>query len=615
MIKLSTKLKHTTRIFADLGSYDPVLSSGLWPLPPSNFIGSGVFKVVENGTITEASPNVTVKSGDLIFYIEGAYYPMVSPDNNNPSIAHAIFITDVVPLGSGEVYDKLPAGGDVVDSFVSTAEHVTIHFIALVGAAYTPVVTLSGGNPDTFEKVAGVAQWTGTFDVLNVATQNYTIDHDNGSSYTVSATKTTKPIITLTADLGTLPAGQTHLKAGDQFDVDWASDVALDSLIIENQEACIEESFSVSGTSGTVTVTVAARADTSTNTEFNNQHIVGRGIATTGATSDYTDSSNTVDLLNYFPQISIGSIVYSDSSAALNSTNTATVNNNVTVNGTYSITYDDIATPDLTITNPNTYEPSKVVQMSGGTSFNTDTDNFRITVSQDKNGAESTEQSIVPIIDIAPELTISNLPLEMRSGGSHGSLAQVYTMRVTSDQDLTELDIDTDKGVLGVFSEVGGDSKIWEASFTVDENNAAFDQGQITFSIVSAPNDSGIEAVALNGETDYSIKGFVARAVPLGAVIGTPSGAAFSQHGSIGENYSVKISDTANLIVKDIGGFIESYLNTLVETDDSFSIINWNIGTSTPTLNGTDGDYLYWLDPDWANNFAGAFTISIEETL
>lgn len=595
-----------------MGEYDPIVSSGNLPLPPANFVGSGVFKVIENGTITQITPNVTVKPNDLIFYVFGQYFPMSSPTTTNPSVAHAVFITDVVPLGSGSVYNKVPAN-DVVTDFETTAVGITIHFLALAGAAFTPVVTLGGSPPDTFNKISGVAQWEGTFDVPAVNSQPYTLDHDNGSSFTANAVVAAQPVLTLTINNATLPVGQTHLKAGDQFDVDWTSSEDLDSINVEDQQACIEQSYSVSGTAGTITVTVAARADTITNTEFLAQNVVARGTADTGSVSDYTNSTNTVDLLNYYPQLTIDSTVFSDASGALNSVNTATVNNTITANGAYTIVYDDDGTNDLTITNPNTFEAAKLVQMSGTTSLNTTINNFQITATQDKNGAETSIISLIPITDVAPVLTISNLPLEMRSGGSHGSSAQVYTMRVTSDQDLTALDISADIGFVGAFAQVGGDPSIWEANYTIDETAVTFGQGQITFSIVSAPNASAIDAVVLNGETDYAIKGFVNRFVPLGAEIGSPSGVAFARHGSIGETQSVSISNTANLILKDIGGAVETYINSLTTpTEDNYSIVDWS---GSPTLNPTDGDYLYWLDSDANSNFAGAYLIQIEETV
>ena len=527
--------------------------------------------------------------------------------------------TDVTPQGSGTVssktYDDSP-NNTILSTALSSTEDITVH----LEASY-PNVDVEGVTA-VLPKVGDI--YAGTVDVTiavsgltRVTSKAIAPDGLSGSTHEVDVTVDAPPqILTLSfADQGggagaagpgnTYPGAQTELKAGDQVRVEGTTDKACDAIQVSDFEAGTNELVTfASTTSFSALITIADRG---TSVQALAARIAARDATTAalGPTRDTDQGAGTADgvdlvnLNNLYPSVSVGAITYPGIQQALKGAETADVVNSASDFDT--ILYEDPTGTEISIPSTGTFASPKTVTRIGGT-YNVSTDNFRVTATRAANDATSVANGVVQIANVAATITVTEPAARLRSGGNNGTAAQLYTITITSDQELIPsptLDPDSG-GNRGTFTGGGftGGPTIWTRSLQVDET-VPDEKGIFTWENLVATNLAGLVTNTITGDATYELGGFVARTL----VFSTPFGP----------------NTTLGTAVVDF-----SKLTAGIFTATNQASIKQSIGTPPSVTNGytidalsTNPTTLIWLDTPAVNsNSTGTAAIEdVEETV
>lgn len=461
----------------------------------------------------KAGSNIIISTSDNVIIIDAS---VEGGGSSGTSIDGGVWITDIYPTSSGNVGDKVTSSdGVVLDSCLTDTNNITVEVLALPGHTnYKPYVYINS-NPVSLSASSDKPLFTGTISLTyNPLDASITVHHEDGASWSTIVDQDTPAIITSAVFTGGYPGSQTELKAGDTFDINIQTDVAVTSVILDDYGAFSGGTYSVSGTNITITGTIANRGTSTQNLGFRL-----RVVKSTGSVSDSylsadhgsVDGVNIVKLNNTYPSISFGSISYPGSQQAIKSGESAGVDNTVTNYNT--ITYSS-PNSELTVSNPTLYETTKIVTYLSGT-YNISTNNLRIVANRAANNATTTQNTVVWIANTAATLTVANPSSRLRSGGNDGTSIQSHTITITASQRLLNAPtLAKDTGGTWSGSAFTGGPTTWTRPLLVHDDDA---KGIYNWGAISGTNLAGIVTSTNSGATTYTLGGFVTRTVTVPA--------------------------------------------------------------------------------------------------
>ena len=499
------------------------------------------------------------KIGDALQFRELSAGPNITLDVSNnvitigstgasSTIDGGVWISDIIPSGSGNVGDKVfVSSGEVLASCLTDTTDLRVDVIAVPGHSnYEPSINVYGIPVTNLSLNLPGPQWTGYVNIsFNSTDSSITAIHEDGASWTTVIAQDTPAVIFSADFINGYPGSQTELKAGDTYQVRVQTDVAITQVIVDDFGAATGGTYNVSGNDVTFTVTIANRG---TSTQALGLRL--RVVKSTGSTSaPYLTSSqgsvngkDLVNLNNTVPIVSISTITYPPTQSALKNSEIATVANTVTSTGTLTYSYTS-PNGDLTITSPNTYQTSKTVTRSAG-SYNVSATNFTLTATRTENNSSASASTIVYIANIAPTLTVVNGVSRFRSGGNDGTSAQNHTITIQSSQRLQAAPTLVSPSGGGTWQGTGFSWGLTSTSFTrslqVHDNDL---KGTYSWGAISGIGLAGLTQTSNSGAATYVLGGFVQRNLTVEAY-----GTTATFH-TEAVDYS-KISSTLNWSVK-----------------------------------------------------------------
>ncbi len=519
----------------------------------------------------------------------------------------AIFITDIVPTGAGNVYTKQYEDGIVLTSVNSDVDLVTVTVRAERGNThYIPQATVNGVAVTGMALVnANDDYYEGTADIDMNSLIEISAIHEDGATDTCVFVKDAAPEIQTLVFTGSYPGTQSELKEDDvvSFQVTTDIDVVEVQIINDNAGAGKGQTHTglTAGKSHTLTMNVKDQGNT-----VSDRPIFVRVKTAAGSWSDIiasnkdggtTDLVDIVKLNNLKPSVSIGAVTYPASQSAIKATEQATVANTVTdyTTITYSSLNGSSGTPELTITDANVYNSTKTVERLTG-DYNISNDNLKITAHRAENDSTTTATKVVQIADADPVIDISS-PTRLRSGGSLGTSAQNHSITIASDQEITAPTLDADKGVWQGGAFTGGPTSY---SRNLQINDAVV-KGAGVFSNLSVTNLANKTISVINSGSAYTVGGFVKRTMTIAAWT--------NRDGDIGTN----VVDTAKLVCTNLGvNKTSTYKSTIGDELERFTIT----GSDDSTTPNATGSWWYNCDmPNAQSNTSGTMKVEIEETI
>lgn len=434
--------------------------------------------------------------------------PPPTPPPPTPVATGWISITDIAVTGgaaANKVWDDPPNNTILQSCSVSG-----LSLLVSVKAS-APRVTVGGVSAILPPHVSG-GYYLGTVAVPilasgDIVAQVTTPDGAAGAVDTATVTYVPAPTILTLAFTGGYPGAQTELKAGDTFQLTGTTDVPAVALDIQDFGACIAQTPVISGTSFTVTVTIANRGVTP-------QALAARARAQDAnlAYGPLFDSTNTVVLNNLYPTVTFGAKTYPIGQQALKNAETADVA--VTLANLDSVVFTS-PNGDLSVLNPTTIEATKTVTRIAGT-YNVATNNLQGQATRNANGAVTTTQTVVNIANVAPTVNVTVPAARLRSGGNDGTAVQGHTVTITADQQLLNAPSLAEGVGGGTFiggGFVGGPS-VWTRTLNVHDNDT---KGSYSFTTLVATGLSGIVQNTINSGSAYVLGGFVQRTLTFAA--------------------------------------------------------------------------------------------------
>ncbi|MEM9023129.1 MAG: hypothetical protein AAGB22_05280, partial [Bacteroidota bacterium] len=426
----------------------------------------------------------------------------------------AVFITDIVPTGSGNVGGKqFSADGKVLVAAIADTDLIRVFVLAQTGHSnYRPNILVLG-------QVVALAEdedqtvWTGYVDVDRQGAAIISAIHEDGSAHSVSLTTETGPEVLTALFTGGYPGTQTELKQGDRYDLTVTTDAPFTALEVDDADAAQAEVIQLPApaTQATITVTIADRGvvPTALGIRLRAQSSSGSfGSFFDSATQGQTDGLHTVVLNNAQPSITVSGIAYPQGQSALKGAEVAVVNHQISA-------YDQVAYQsligELSIVSPNAFAAAKVVSRSAS-GYNVATPNLRIAATRLANGATATEDLVVQIADAAPTIAVQTTAPRLRSGGTANSVAQQHPITVVSDQLLAQLPaITAPAGTLQ-----GMTGNLTGTSFTETlEVRDSDPKGAFNFGLLQATNLAGVVATTVANGGPYVLGGFVPRTIKV----------------------------------------------------------------------------------------------------
>jgi hypothetical protein len=507
-----------------------------------------------------------------------------SPVSGAESINGGIFITDIVPTGVGNVGQKVRSSGNIVlDTCISDTNLVTVSIIAITG--HTNFIPNATVNERSVVLVASPDRpmFTGSVDIDLQGNQIVTAVHEDGAFHQVEVMPDEVPIILSAYFANGYPGSQTELKFGDNFDISLLVHLPIIAIEIQDFGACSYNNISVaSNTQHVVSATIANRG---ASLQALSARI--RVQKATGTWSQWYDTSNTVNLNNLYPSVSINSISYPPGQGAIKNSETALVLNSCSNFNT--ILYSS-QTSELSFNNNSTYEPTKAATRIAG-NYNATSQNVLITATRLANNATSTANSIVKISNISPTISISTPYQRLRSGGTNGAAVQNYTITLSSSQQLSSAPSLNAPTGTWITNFTGGPTN-YNRTLQIHDNDS---KGIFSFNSLFAISLSGLQATVISSGQDYTIGGFVFRtlivpAYPIREV-----------------NIGTEVINTAKLRCTNLskgttGSLNFTYQATTTEAINKFTVVNGNT----------------WYNCDGANassNTTGTMQIEIEEVV
>ena len=466
----------------------------------------------------------------------GDFWFMGSPANNVLTVGGGgsgehgwIRVVDIATQGPGTVTSKVyndPGPDTIIESATASEDTIAV----TVEASFPNVIV--NGDSGVLVKTAtdiysGVVNTTVPSPGPTAITAQ--VMHPDGqlsAADDVTVTVATPPaLLTLSfaapgggaGGAGTYPGSQTELKEGDVVTLVGTTDKNADAIIVSDLDAGTSETVLFASATSFVAVIVIANRGTSLQALA---ATVAARDATTGAVGatrptdqggGTTDGVDLVNLNNLFPSVALGVITYPGGQSALKDAESATIANVLADFDT--VAYSDPTATELFIPSPTVSADPKTANRVGGT-YNVGTPNFRATVNRAANDASAFDETIVAIANDFADLTVTEPATRLRSGGTSGTFAQDHSITITATQELFSAptlapDSGGNKGTFQGGGFVGGPT-VWTRDLRVDETVPDL-KGVFPWGAIAGTNRAGRVTVAITGDSNYELGGFVAR--------------------------------------------------------------------------------------------------------
>ena len=428
---------------------------------------------------------------------------------------------------------------------------------------------------------------------------------------------------------GSYPGSQTELKQGDSitatfsFDTTNVNQVNLDGTN-DNSLASSDQTVNVSPggvTEASASITIHTTLASNSVQTFSRSIKARAKGSSHGNWGNFYTSSVTEQLFvnNQAPTFSSPVITYPGTQQAIDNNDTATVNIVVSDQGASvgaaAYVYTDPTGNQLAIPSPTTYDPSgdKSVTMKPVNTFNNSSANFKLTATRPENAKTSSIQTTVVIRGDEPTVSVTVPSARLRSGGTHGTSVQQYTVTVNSDQPLKSFDMEPAAGAGTLSSNswtASNSNKRWTNSLNVSDND---NKGSFSWTAIQVVDLTDFTKNSVDTGASYTLGGFLNRGVPMSP--------AQTRTADIGTH----VSDTSKLVASETlkgtitfdtsiadGTTIDPDLNTGINVASKFTIVD----SSNLNVVDYDGDTIFYLDRDAvSSNASGTSVITITENV
>jgi len=353
------------------------------------------------------------------------------------------------------------------------------------------------------------------------------LKHHDGAFSFVEIEREVAPVIQLARFNGSYPNGptgvqQSELKLNDKFGFYLESDSAITQIEFDNYGAFTAQTVNV--TAGLIhtlsNINIANRGNATTN-----QGAKVRVKKATGSTSEWLELNNIagvdavdyVKLNNITPTITFTSVTYPNNGyaqTAIKDSEVAIVNHTITNASQYLYSSPN---SQLSIANSTTYEAAKSATRIAG-DYNIATNNFRVVATRTANGSQATGNSLVRIAHIVPIITVALPHARLRSGGNNGTSVQVYSITVTSNQQMLQIPVisSANRGTLGGSAgaqNISISDSIVKGAATFTDFFGVNLAGKEVTEFTAGSNVTG----GTNSSLGYVVGGFVSRVITLPA--------------------------------------------------------------------------------------------------
>lgn len=530
---------------------------------------------------------------------------LISAPGSGAGVNGGAFITDINPVSSGNVGDKVySSDGTVLDSCTTDTQNVTVSVLAITGNSnYKPNVWVKS-QPVTLTANADKPLWNGSIDISLNSDSSVHALHEDGAEWYTDISYETPPQILSATFTGGYPGSQTQLKAGDTFDVSIVTDVDVDRIEFINSGAFTNIVIDITDSSNFVIQDVSiANRGTSTTTQpmfVRVRKPSGSWSSTYISSIDSSvDGTGIVSLNNSYPSVSINSIDYPSGQEALKAFESATVSNTVSNYDTISYTSP---TGELNITSSTSYQPSKTVTYTSGT-YNISTPNFQISANRGANDATTTVSDVVYIANSPATLTVVNPASRFRSGGNDGTSIQNHTITIQSDQQLI-----ADPSL----AKDSGSTADWQTSSTFTGGPTTFTnvlqvhdddtKGTYSWGSIWGKNLAGVVTTSNSGASSYVLGGFVVRTITVPA-FGWQT------------NINVEVSDYSKLSSTGSGQTLAWSVKNLTTRSTLGDTTRPQAGVWSASATGTNPTTINILDKSATDSASQASTYTIQESI
>lgn len=538
-----------------------------------------------------------------------------------------VFITDVSVIGIGSVTNKVYDHG-ALTSFDVNSSAVTVTVVATSGpSGLIPNVTVNG------TAVTGLVfedgGWKGTANI-SLTSGTITATHEDGAEFVSTANilaSPTGPVISSAVFNGAVysPFGVdiTELYHGRAITLIVTVDKQIDQIQVKSETSprngIAAQTLSVVPGSGVPSgpnyiYTIPFTTNVSETVPTNKSVSVRTRSSADSAWGNYYNTvddfiGTAADQVQYFvgnnvlPILSITGVIYPVGQLAIKDAETATVQ--FSYSGVDSINNDPMtfsftgSQVQLDGSETNIIGGSKLFTRNSG-SYNITTNNFSVYVTRKSSGRNSaTVSGRVSVANTVPSISFSLPAARLRSGGTNGTVAQQYTVTLTSTQALIAApDVSIPYGTwIGTWS---GSGTTWTRTISIADSDA---RGEHFFGLTSVENYAK-RGGALNLAADsYTIGGFVARTITVDV---QGSGARWV-------NLGTTVSDSSKLLATIL--FVPwTYQNSLTSNPNTYTIID---AAQIPIPSGTNpnGDTAYITDDVFVGTQSVNYAITIEETV
>lgn len=496
------------------------------------------------------------------------------------SINGGVFITNITPTITGNIANKITSSlGMVLDSCLTDTNLVTVSIMAITGHSnFVPNVTVNG-LPISLLASSDKPIFTGNIDLDIAGLDKIDVEHEDGAKHSCIIEFEQPPVIAEAKFSSTYVNDQTELKAGDTHILTVITDSSIKAIEVADFGACTYGLYTTS--SNSINVTVADRG-----TSITQYTARVRVQKDTGSWSDWVETSNKVTLCNLYPSINLLGIIYPNDQRALKNTEEATVQH--TVVNFNTIVYQALL-GELVIQNTSTFEANKKVTRASGT-YNIASNNFKITATRTANNAVKVANFVVNIANVAPTITVTTPYARLRSGGNNGTVAQVYSISLSANQQLLEAPLLNVPEGTWLDSSFSGSGTTWSRRLQIHDNNI---KGVYSFNSLQAKNLAGIVVNNLN--STYTIGGFVFRILTVPAYP--------NREVSIGTT----VSNSAKLRCTNLSKGASGSLNYTYQANQTEAVDKYTINNSS-----------LWYNCDGLNassNTTGLMQIELEEVV
>jgi hypothetical protein len=559
-------------------------------------------------------------------------WKLAAPTTGIPTFSSWVRVSDMVSTGGSTVSNKTyrNSGNNFLKSAVTDKTGTSIFVKALY-----PSASLSSGSivyqqltadTDT-DSYSGYISFTVSAITSSITASVYSLEGELGERYYFNVFLEAAPELTLVS-LGTngvtpasYPGAQTEFKNADTVSVYWTADKPVYTIQVQAGNGFASQTVSGIGgaTSGTFTATTNY-----TGTSQQKSYITIRAANAAAAYGSYVSSWPTsptggTEGLNWMyandlaPSFSFVSIVYPGSQGALKNSETADVS--VTVTNFDTISYTSPGS-EISIPSSTTYASTKTVTRIGGT-YNISTNNFQIFATRAANNKSNTYNNVVKIANVAATCTVTEPATRLRSGGNDSTSEQSHVITATFNQQMVGAIHISGSSTPSVSNSQyansgwtttswGGGTSVFTRTFKVHDDDS---KGSYSWTVGASAyigvNLAAIQTTTFNGDSSYTLGGFVSRDVSFSV---------FSQDANI----NVAVVDYSKVTAGIWTASGNASVKMSTQGDQTNTVEGYTIGTSIGVGLNTNPANVHWNDSVRASTNADAGNLakllSLQET-